>query len=331
MAYTGTEYGDISPRTGGYAAKELLKRSIPLITIEKFAQAKPLSAKSTKTMIFRRYNALDPAPNPLTEGVTPSGKKLTKTDVSVNLVQYGDFVELTDIIQDHHEDPVLMETMGILGEQAAQMLETVRYGVIKAGTGVTYANGSARTDVNTVITTDLQRRVTRALKRQNARQFTSVIRSTAAYGTVNVAPSYIGLCHTDCESDIRAMTGFKPVEDYGSMGTVYEGEIGKVEDVRYVASTVFTPWADGGGAKGLMISTTGTNADVYPVIYLARDAFATIPFKGKNAVSPLVLNPNVPRGGDPLGQRGSAGWKASHAAVILQDAWMHRLEVAVKL
>ena len=45
----------------------------------------------------------------------------------------------------------------------------------------------------------------------------------------------------------------------------------------------------------------------------------------------MVLNPNVPRGGDPLGQRGSAGWKASHAAVILNDAWMHRLEVAVKL
>ena len=331
MPYTGTAYGDISPRTGGYAAKELLKRGVPLIIIEKFGQAKPLPEKNSKTQIFRRYNALDAAPNALSEGVTPTGKKLTKTDVSVNLVQYGDFVELTDIIQDHHEDPVLMETMGILGEQAAQMLETVRYGVIKAGTGVSYANGAARTDVNTVITTDLQRRVTRALKRQNARVFTSVVRSTPSFGTVNVAPSFVALCHTDCESDIRAMSGFKPVEDYGSMGTVYEGEIGKVEDVRYICSTVFTPFADAGGAKGTMISTTGTSADVYPIIYLSRDAFAVVPFKGKHAVAPMVLNPNVPRGGDPLGQRGSAGWKASHAAVILNDAWMHRLEVAVKL
>ena len=38
----------------------------------------------------------------------------------------------------------------------------------------------------------------------------------------------------------------------------------------------------------------------------ARDAFATVPFKGKHAVAPMVLNPNVPRGGDPLGQRADA-------------------------
>lgn len=50
---------------------------------------------------------------------------------------------------------------------------------------------------------------------------------------------------------------------------------------------------------------------------------------GSNAVTPMVLNPNVPRGGDPLGQRGTVGWKASHAAVILNDAWMHRLEIAI--
>ena len=329
MAYTGTAYGDITPRTGGHAAAELLKRAIPLLLIEKFGQAKPLPDKSTKSMIFRRYNALDATPNALSEGVTPTGKKLTKTDVPIDLVQYGDFVELSDIIMDHHEDPVLKETMGIIGEQAAQMLETVRFGVLKAGTGVTRANGAARTDINTTITIDMQRRVTRALKRQNARVFTNVVRSTPSYGTVNVAPSYVALCHTDCESAIRGLTGFKPVEDYGNFGAIYEGEIGKVEDVRYICSTVFTPWADGGGDKGAMISTTGVKADVYPVIYLARDAFAVVPFKGSNAVTPMVLNPNVPRGGDPLGQRGTVGWKASHAAVILNDAWMHRLEIAI--
>lgn len=329
MAYTGTAYGDITPRTGGYAAKELLKRALPLLVIEKFGQARPLPEKSTKTMLFRRYNALDAAPNALTEGVTPSGKKLTKTDVSVTLVQYGDFVELSDVIMDHHEDPVLKETMGIIGEQAAQMLETVRYGVIKAGTNYLYANGAARNEVNTTISTDLQRRATRLLRRQNANVFTSVVRSTPSYGTVSVAPAFVALAHTDCESVIRNMTGFKPVEDYGNYGVIYEGEIGKVDNVRYVLSTVITPFADAGGAKGTMISTTGTSADVYPVIYIARDAFAVTPFKGTNAVTPMVLNPNQPRGGDPLGQRGSVGWKATHGAVILNDAWMVRLEIAV--
>lgn len=322
-------YGDISPRTAGTIARELLERAVPLLIIEKFCQAKHLPSNSTKTMKFRRYNSLALATTALTEGVTPTGKTLTTKDVDVTLAQYGDFVELSDVIADTHEDPVLQETMGILGEQAAETLETLRFNVIKAGTSVKFANGGARNAVNTKISTALQRQVIRELKKQNAKVFTQVVRSTAAYGTENVAPSYVALCHTDCINDIMDMTGFVPVEKYGNYGAIYEGEIGKVEGVRYIATTVFKPWADAGGAKGTMLSTNGTSADVYPIIYLARDAVATIPFKGKNAVTPMVLNPNQPRGGDPLGQRGSCAWKTYSATVILNDAWMYRLEVAV--
>lgn len=323
-------YGDISPKVAGVAAKELLTRATPLLIIEKFCQTKPLPSNSTKQMIFRRYNSLELATTPLTEGVTPTGKTLTKTDVPVTLQQYGDWVEISDVIADTHDDPVLMETMGLLGEQAAETIETLRFNVIKAGTAVKWANGGARNAVNTKITTALQRKVIRELKRQNARTYTQVVKSTPAYGTEPVAPAYVALCHTDCISDIQDMTGFVPVEKYGNLGVIFEGEIGKVEGVRYIATTVFKPWADAGGAAGgTMLSTTGTKADVYPVIYMARDAVATIPFKGKNAVVPMVLNPNVPRGGDPLGQRGSASWKTYNATVILNDAWMYRLEVAV--
>ena len=34
-----------------------------------------------------------------------------------------------------------METMGLLGEQSAQMVERMRFGVLRAGTNVVYANG----------------------------------------------------------------------------------------------------------------------------------------------------------------------------------------------
>lgn len=326
-----TAYGDISPRTAAYAQKEFLKRAIPFLIIEKFGQAKPIPANNSKVTKFRRYEALDVTPNILSEGVTPSAKKLTVTDVTATLEQYGDVVTITDVVMDTHEDPVLSEATAILGEQAAQMIETVRFNVIKAGTSVQYANGTGRTDVNTPITTAKQRLVTRALKRQNARPITTVIRSTPSYATQNVAASFIGLVHPDLESDIRNMTGFVPVESYGSM-PAYENEIGKVEDVRYLSSTIFAAWTDGGGAKAgsgtTMLSTTGTNADVYPVIYLGRDAFGIVPLKGMTAITPTVVNPK-PSDSDPLAQRGHVGWKSMQTAVILNDAWMVRLEVAV--
>jgi N4-gp56 family major capsid protein len=77
-----------------------------------------------------------------------------------------------------------------------------------------------------------------------------------------------------------------------------------------------------------MVSTAGTSADVYPVVYVAKESYGLIPLKGRGAVTPKVLNPDTPRGGDPLGQRGSVGWKTYFVAKILNEAWMARLETA---
>lgn len=321
-----TIYGDISPRTAAYAAKELLKRGLPFLVLEKFGQAKTLPANNSKVIKFRRYSALPTTPVALSEGVTPAGQTLASTDVTATLTQYGDRTMITDVIADTHEDPVLQEATALIGEQAAQMIEKMRFGILKAGTNLLYANGTQRTDVNTAISITLQRRATRALKRQNARFITSIVRSTPSYGTEAVAPGFVGLIHPDCEADVRGMAGFVPAEKYGAI-TPWENELGKVEDVRYVTSTIFEPWANGGGAKGSMLSTGGVSADVYPVLYLARDAYGIVALKGMFAVTPMVVNPK-PSDSDPLAQRGHVGWKAMQTAVILNDAWMVRGEVA---
>ncbi len=321
-----TVFGDISARTAAYAARELLTRGQPYLVFEKFGQAKSLPANNSSTMKFRRYNALPSAPKTLTEGVTPTSTKLTHTDVTATLAQMGDVVTLTDVILDTHEDPVLNETVALLGEQAAQMVEKMRFGVLKAGTNVVYANGASRDAVNTPITVDLQRRAVRALKRQNARFITSIIRSTPSFGTENVAPGYVGIVHPDMERDIRSLPGFTPAEKYGTI-TPWENELGKVDDVRYVTTTVADPWADAGAAKGNMLSTTGTNADVYPILYLGKDAYGIIALKGAYAVTPMVVNPK-PSDSDPLAQRGHAGFKTMQTACILNDLFMIRGEAA---
>jgi N4-gp56 family major capsid protein len=328
-----TNYGDISPRTAAYAEKELLKRAIPFLVLERFGQSKPLPASNSKTITFRRYSALDPTPTVLTEGVTPGSQTMTSTDVSCVLSQYGSLITITDIVLDTHEDDVLNEGIEVLGEQAAQMIERMRFGILRAGTNVLYANGASRSAVNTPITLTAQRRITKALKRQNAMQITKVIKSTPAWGTEAVAKSYIGLIHPDMEADIRNMVGadgkscFVPVEKYGAM-VPYENEIGKVEDVRYLSSTIFAPFLDAGGAKGVMTSTSGTNADVYPALYIAANAYAIVALRGMFALTPMVVNPK-PSDSDPLAQRGRIGWKAMQGAVILNDAWMARGEFAV--
>lgn len=343
MAYTGTAYGDITPRQAAYSMANLLKRTLPLLVLERFGQAYPMPSNNTKTAKFRRYfleggtgsysgNAgnfsVPVALTPLTEGVTPTGRKMANKDYTVTLNQYGDFMEFTDVILDTHEDmpAVLREMTDMLGESMALTIETLRFNELKAGTNVFYANGSARNAVNTPISLALQRRITRSFKRQNARPHTQVVKSSVAYNTQPIEAAYIGLVHPDIENDIRNITGFISTKHYASVQPM-EGEIGAVEDVRYIRSTVFAPWADAGGVAGTMLSTTGTNADVYPILYLARDAYGIVPLKGKNTASVMVVQPK-PTNTDPLAQRGTAGWKAWNATVILQDAFMVRAEVA---
>lgn len=342
MAAT-TSYGDITPRTAAFVVKDLLKRAMPYMVIERFGQMYPIPQNNTKTAKFRRYFLVGAtgsagagvagqayyvplAVTPLVEGITPTGSRLTFVDYTVSLNQYGDFVTITDVVEDTHEDPVLQEATQIMSEQASLTIETVRYNILKAGTNVFYANGTQRTDVNTAVTLTLQRQVTTALTRQNAKPITQVLKSTPDYRTEPIEAAFIGLVHPDLETDIRSMTGFISTKQYGTV-TPWENEIGSVERVRYLTSTVFTPFADAGGAKGAMRSTTGTSADVYPILYIARDAYGIVPLRGKDSLTPMVVNPK-PAPGDPLGQRGTVGWKAWQSAVILQDAFFIRCEVA---
>lgn len=337
-----TTYGDISPRTAAFVVTEFLKRGMPYLVLEKFGQVYPLPTNSTKTAKFRRYfltGATGAAGTgtaseafftplsltPLLEGVTPAGKKLANQDYTVTLAQYGDFATITDIVMDTHEDPILQQMTEVLGESAAQTVETLRFNVLKAGTNVFWANGGVRTAVNTPITLALQRQVTTALTRQNGKRITTIVKSTPSYRTEPVEAAYIGLHHPDCETDIRNMTGFIPVKQYGS-STPWENETGAVESVRYLSSTIFAPFLEGGGTKGTMRGVT--QADVYPILYLARDAFGIVPLKGKDALTPIVHNPGSAGSTDPLNQRGTVGWKCMTACIILNDAWMARLEVA---
>lgn len=330
---TLSTYGSISPRTAALAEKQLLKRAVPFMVLEKFGQAKTLPEKSSKTIIFRRYTALDPTPVTLTEGVTPGALPLAVTDVPCVLVQMGSIVQITDQVTDTHEDNVLVESVDLLGQQAAEMVERRRFGVLKAGTNVVWANGGARSAVNTTFSLALQRKVTKALKAQNAAPITKVIKSTPAFGTEPVPRSFIGLCHPDCETDIRNALGadgktvFVPVEKYGSI-VPFENEIGKIDDVRYLTSTVFDSFPDAGGTKGVMTSKSGTLADVYPILYIASDAYGIVALKGKFAVTPMVVNP-TPSDSDPLAQRGTVGWKTMQGTVILNDQWLVRAELAV--
>jgi len=343
-----TAYGDISPAVAAWSVVKMLKRGVPLLQLEQFGQAYPLPTNSTQTAKFRRYflsgatgsagsgSAANPffiplATTPLVEGVTPVGNKLANQDYTATLAQYGDFITISDVIVDTHTDEILAQATDVLGESAASTVETLRYNVLKAGTNVFYASKAAsRAALLQPITLADIRRVATGLNRQNAQKISSVISSSADYNTKSVERAYFAVVHPDVESDIRNLAGFKPVADYGPHTSPLPGEIGSVEQIRFLTSTIIAPFGDAassGGASTTTFRSTASNyPDVYPVLFFGRDAFGIVPLKGKSSMTPMVVNPK-PAAGDPLAQRGTVGWKLYTTTVILNDAWMARLEV----
>ena len=82
-------------------------------------------------------------------------------------------------------------------------------------------------------------------------------------------------------------------------------EIGSVEDVRYILSPELTAFENAGsGTLNGMISSNGSNTDVYPVIYVGKEAYGCTALKGIDSIEPTVINPGTPSKSDSLGQRG---------------------------
>lgn len=317
--------GNMGTRTAAFAVATLLARAEPYMCMSKFGQMQSVPKGRTKVVRWRRYNAIALATTPLTEGVTPSSRALTNTDVEATLNQYGDRMQLTDFIQDTHEDPVLKEMMEILGEAAGQTKETLLYNVLRAGTNVLFANGANRAAVNTAPTADLLRRGIRQLKRQNARMLTGMLAATDKVDTRPIPPCYVAFVHPDAERDLQGITGYIRVQNYGTWKALGDNEIGAFENIRFLTSTLYTPTNVGTNATLNGMLGTGT-VDVYPSLVVGKDAYANVALAGAESVTPMVVNPGTPSDSDPLGQRGHVGYKFYHAAAILNDAWMIRLE-----
>lgn len=324
----------VSPSKGTviYFEREILKHAGPVVILDKFGMTKPMPKNKGTKVEFRRPRTFTAATVPLQEGVTPSATAFQYETVQATLSQYGQIVEITDVIEDTHTDPVLNDASVQCGENIGRTVEALTYGVLRAGTQVEYTNGAARNAVNTPISLTKLRAAVRTLQAQKATQIARMLEPSPNYGTRAIEPAFIGVCHTDLEADIRNMPGFVKVAEYGRRNPIHERELGTVENVRFITSPDLPPFTDEGGAHAgsgtAMVSTSGTAADVYPILIFGKDAYGCVPLKGMGAVEPTIVPVKQKDKSDPLGQRGYVGWLTWFTCKILNEAWMVRVECA---
>ena len=325
------------------AEREMLKHAMPIKVLSSFGTQKQIPQNKTDTVVFRRALPIDAGTNGapsittsnylLQEGVTPGSRTISYQDVQVTLQQYGVLMKLSSKAESMYEDDIPGDMVKLVGEHMASIEELISYGVVRGGTNVVYANGTARTAVNTTITLNKLRQAARQLESAHAQLVTEKLASSVNFGTAPVEPGYLVFIHTDMEADVRNLAGFVPVARYGSQKPVHEREVGSVERFRIVTSPYFKPFLAAGGTvtAGAFLSnggTTGTTADVYPLMVVAQEAWGQVALKGMNAIQPIYLPAKQITHANPMGQFGYVGANFYKNAVRLNENWMVRIESA---
>jgi N4-gp56 family major capsid protein len=327
IAGTAGTAGVIQPALQAYYDRNLLDRAIPADVHGRFGQVRPIKTRSGNQIKFRRYEALPAATTPLVEGVTPSGSQITTTDVTATLGQYGDYINVTDMVDLTNQDAVLTEVGMVLGEQAGLSVDQVRRDVLVAGTNVIYTNGSARNTLNTVLSSVALRSAIRYLGRQNAKYVRSIIKADTNVGTVGIRAAYIGLVHPDTEAQLESIPGYIPVTEYSDAMKAEDDECGSYRNIRFFRSTNCKVFLAAGLAVGTdgMISAGATSNDVYATLILAANSYGVCPLSG-NALTNIIKPIGSAGAADPLNQRATSGWKAITTTQILNQNWLTRIE-----
>lgn len=231
-----TKYEDgsgLSPEMRTYYSDYLIDNAEPALVHDRFAQKHSIPAGGGKTVQFRKYDPLPKLTTPIAEGVTPSGQTINMGVVNATVAQYGGYVELTDLLLMTAIDNNLCMATKLLGSQAGRTLDTISREVLVGGTNVQYGEGrvSSREQLakdkenpedNGYLTVDAIRRAVRFLKNQNAEK---------------IDGSYVAIVHPDCVYDLMSDPNWKYPHQYADPSAIFEGEIGKIEGVRFIEST----------------------------------------------------------------------------------------------
>jgi len=308
--------------------KKLLEKAKTQFVYANFGQKRPIPRGAGKVVEFRRFNLFTPSTsgNKLTEGVTPTAQALEQSKVEAKVEQYGAFVEMSDLLQLTAFDPLVSESVELLGEQMGTLLDWItRDAMIRSsnngGTAILpaqqYAGGRASVAAITAadkLTVAEIRKAVRTLKMNKARKFSEGGRK----------PHFICICDPFATYDLQSDQLWQDVSKYSNAEQIYSGEIGRMFGVVFVESTEGK--IDDHTASG----APNSSVDIHHTLIFGADAYGIVDIESSGAVKTIIKPAGSAGTADPLDQRSTVGAKImAYTATILNNGWIIDLQHAV--
>ena len=300
---------------------QLLENARPELVHAQLAGRQALPRNHGKTVEWRKWNTL-PDAEELTEGVIPTGQKMGQTSVNGALKQIGLYVTVSDQLELHALDDVILGATEELGASAGTSIDKRVRDAAVTGSNVQYcdkvATGGAHTEVTSRSGLDLTAKLT-------PDEVNKAVTALKKMKAPKIDGKYVAIIHPSVSYDLRSSDAWVEAHKYADVTPLFSGEIGELHGVRFVETTeakifnnstcpVKTAAAD---------SKPATYYSVYATLFLGKDAYKMIDPEGGNLE---MIIKNKGQIGGPLDQFSTVGYKAEMAAKLLYEDRMVRVE-----
>lgn len=309
-----TSTTDVAGLIKTYYDRMLLEVLDPLTRYYQFGMKKPLPLGEGTSILWNRPTRLSIGQK-ITAGIKPSANELSTATVSALIEKYGDYVVIDDTVTLTAITDVLDMATQRLAAQAAETIDKATMQAIlfhadlagvsavhvvksSASLFISTAGFVANTYSNTLAAVSDIRRCVTELRRRRVPTFDG--------------QNYVGVIHPVVSEDLRSDATWQNWHQYITPENLYSGEIGRVEGVRFVETTL-TP-VSAGSANGIAISAaTAASGIAWGTNIFGRGFYGVTELDG-GIKTFLVQGASK---SDPLNTATTYGWKAHYTAKVL--------------
>ena len=318
---TGTPFDAVNTLSGElkeFYDTELLENARVELFYAQFAKRQPLPGGRGTTVEWRKWNTFAKA-GMLQEGVIPTGQKFGMSSKTGSINQYGTYASVTDQLELHAYDDVILGATEEMGASAAETQERLIRDGLLVNTNVLYCDnvsladgtvGSTPTAPNEMEASDTQ--MSMLTPNMVAKAVTKLKKDRVP----KIGGRYYAVIHPSVVEDLRNHKDWIDVHKYMAAAEIFQGEIGELHGCRFIEN-VFSPILEGEDYQ----NKAGTAS--YATYFFGKDAFGIIDPEG-GALEMIVKDKS--QIGGPLNQFSTIGYKfETNGATILYPERMLRI------
>jgi len=297
-------------------SRELEFKALPIMKFFSFASIKEeLGVEPGLEIKMLRVNNL-PKGGALTEGVRMTPHAMSMSMAAITVGERGNAVSMSELALQSAFTNMMAAATTLLGRDMAVVLDTELRDTAMSGTNVVYARKGDKTKPTGRLEMDDTCGLNVATIKDGVE--TLATNNAPKWSLDNGQDFYICFVHPHCSRVLRDDPAWINAAKYGAPVQLFNGEIGRIDDVRFIESTNL----NNGAAAVSDYGYDATLADVNIAAGKTADLYRSVMFGEDYYGFAISLPPELRDNGvTDFGREHSVAWYAIWGAGILHDEY----------